>query len=82
MLRRFKRCSQATGVQDPNVGMLVILMMNCLWTVPYNVPAIMFDCNISDNFLYAIDLVQSCHVRQTPAVVLKLDFKKAFDCVN
>jgi hypothetical protein len=45
MLRRFKRCSQATGVQDPNVGMLVILMMNCLWTVPYNVPAIMFDCN-------------------------------------
>jgi hypothetical protein len=38
--------------------------------------------NISDNFLYAVDLVQSCPVRRTPTVVLKLDFRKAFDSVN
>jgi hypothetical protein len=38
--------------------------------------------NITDNFLYAADVVQSCHVRKTPAVVLKLDFKKAFDSVS
>jgi hypothetical protein len=29
-----------------------------------------------------VDLVQSCHVRKVPAVVLKLDFRKAFDSVN
>jgi hypothetical protein len=38
--------------------------------------------NIVDNFLYAADVVQSCHARGSPAVVLKLDFKKAFDSVN
>jgi hypothetical protein len=38
--------------------------------------------NITDNFLYAINLVQSCHVHRMPAVVLKLDFRKAFDFVN
>ena len=38
--------------------------------------------NITDNFLYAADLVQSCHVRKVPAVVLKLDFRKAFDSVT
>lgn len=38
--------------------------------------------NITDNFLYATDLVQSCHVRKVSAVVLKLDFRKAFDSVN
>jgi hypothetical protein len=38
--------------------------------------------SITDNFLYAADVVQSCHVRKTPAVVLKLDFKKAFDLVS
>jgi hypothetical protein len=37
---------------------------------------------IADNFLYAIDIIQSCHARKSPAVVLKLDFKKAFDSVN
>jgi hypothetical protein len=29
-----------------------------------------------------VDLVQSCHVRKVPTVVLKLDFRKAFDSVN
>jgi hypothetical protein len=38
--------------------------------------------NIVDNFLYAADVIQSCHTRKTHAVVLKLDFKKAFDSVN
>jgi hypothetical protein len=38
--------------------------------------------NIVDNFLYAADVIQSCRTRNTPAVVLKLDFKKAFDSVN
>jgi hypothetical protein len=38
--------------------------------------------NITDNFLYAVDVIQSCHARWTPAVVLKLDFRKAFDSVN
>ncbi|XP_073351707.1 uncharacterized protein [Aegilops tauschii subsp. strangulata] len=34
---------------------------------------------ITDNFLYAADLVQSCSLRKTPTIALKLDFKKAFD---
>jgi hypothetical protein len=38
--------------------------------------------SIVDNFLYAADVIQSCQTRGTPAVVLKLDFKKAFDSVN
>jgi hypothetical protein len=38
--------------------------------------------SIVDNFLYAADVSQSCQTRGTPAVVLKLDFKKAFDSVN
>ncbi|KAK1694254.1 hypothetical protein QYE76_010951 [Lolium multiflorum] len=38
--------------------------------------------SIVDNFLYAADVVQSCQTRKTPVVVLKLDFKKAFDSVN
>jgi hypothetical protein len=38
--------------------------------------------SIVDNFLYAADVIQSCQTRRTPAVVLKLDFKKAFDSVN
>jgi hypothetical protein len=38
--------------------------------------------SITNNFLYAVDLAQSCHVRRTPAVVLMLEFRKAFDSVN
>lgn len=37
---------------------------------------------ISDNFAYAAELVQTCHVRKIPALVLKLDFRKAFDSVS
>jgi hypothetical protein len=36
--------------------------------------------NISDNFAYAAELVQCCYKRRTPTIVLKLDFRKAFDC--
>ncbi|CAO2197346.1 unnamed protein product [Urochloa humidicola] len=37
---------------------------------------------ISDSFVYATELVQVCHKRRTPTLVLKLDFAKAFDTVN
>ncbi|KAK1609948.1 hypothetical protein QYE76_033621 [Lolium multiflorum] len=35
---------------------------------------------ITDNFLYAAELVQCCRLRKTPTIALKLDFRKAFDC--
>jgi hypothetical protein len=38
--------------------------------------------SISDTFVYALELVQVCHKRKKPAIVLKLDFAKAFDTVN
>lgn len=38
--------------------------------------------SISENFVYAADIIQSCHKRKAPAIVLKLDFRKAFDTVN
>ena len=38
--------------------------------------------NISENFVYATELVQTCCRRQAPCVVLKLDFAKAFDSVS
>jgi hypothetical protein len=38
--------------------------------------------SISDTFVYAAELVQVCHKRKKPALVLKLDFAKAFDTVN
>jgi len=38
--------------------------------------------SISDTFVYAVELVQVCHKRRRPAIVLKLDFAKAFDTVN
>jgi mannosylglycoprotein endo-beta-mannosidase len=38
--------------------------------------------SISDTFVYAVELVQTCHKRKRPAIVLKLDFAKAFDTVN
>jgi hypothetical protein len=38
--------------------------------------------SISDTFVYALELVQVCHIRKKPAIVLKLDFAKAFDTVN
>jgi hypothetical protein len=34
--------------------------------------------NIVNNFLYAADVVQSCQVRRSPAVVLKMDFRRHF----
>jgi hypothetical protein len=38
--------------------------------------------SISENFMYATELVQVCFQRKAPTVVLKLDFAKAFDTVN
>jgi hypothetical protein len=38
--------------------------------------------SISENFVYATELVQHCHHRKHPTVVLKLDFAKAFDSVS
>ena len=38
--------------------------------------------SISENFVYAADIIQTCHKRKVPAVVLKLDFRKAFDSVS
>ncbi|CAO2153322.1 unnamed protein product [Urochloa humidicola] len=37
---------------------------------------------IADSFVYATELVQVCHKRKAPTLVLKLDFAKAFDTVN
>jgi hypothetical protein len=38
--------------------------------------------SISETFVYALELVQTCHKRKMAAIVLKLDFAKAFDTVN
>lgn len=38
--------------------------------------------SISENFVYAAELVQTCHKRKIPAVALKLDFRKAFDSIE
>ena len=38
--------------------------------------------SISENFVYATELVQCCHRRKQPTLVLKLDFAKAFVSVN
>jgi len=38
--------------------------------------------SISENFVYAADIIQTCHKRKTPPIVLELDFRKAFDTVS
>jgi hypothetical protein len=37
---------------------------------------------IADNFIYVLDLVQCCKTRKKKAIVLKLDFQKAFDTMS
>jgi hypothetical protein len=37
---------------------------------------------IAENFVYAAEILQLCHKRRAPTLVLKLDFAKAFDIVN
>jgi hypothetical protein len=38
--------------------------------------------SISETFVYATEIVQVYHQRKLPALVLNLDFAKAFDTVN
>jgi hypothetical protein len=38
--------------------------------------------SISENFVYATELVQTCFRRKVPCLVLKLDFAKAFDSIE
>ena len=38
--------------------------------------------SITENLVYATELVQCCHKRKVPTLVIKLDFAKAFDTVN
>lgn len=37
---------------------------------------------ISESFAYAVDLLHCYYRRNAPTLILKLDFHKAFDCVN
>jgi hypothetical protein len=37
---------------------------------------------IYENFAYAAELIQTCHKRITPALIVQLDFAKAFDTVS
>lgn len=37
---------------------------------------------ISENFVYAPELLSCCYKRKAPTLVMKLDFRKAFDSVN
>jgi hypothetical protein len=38
--------------------------------------------SIFESFIYATEMVQCCAKRKTPALVLKLDFAKAFDSID
>jgi len=38
--------------------------------------------SIADTFVYAAEVVQACHKRKLSALVIKLDFAKAFDTVS
>lgn len=38
--------------------------------------------SITENFVYAMELVQYCHKRRKPTMVIKLDFAKAFDTIS
>jgi hypothetical protein len=37
---------------------------------------------ISENIVYAADILRCCHLRKAPTIVFKIDFRKAFDSVN
>lgn len=37
---------------------------------------------IAENFVYAAELLSCCHKRKQQTIVLKLDFRKAFDSIN
>lgn len=37
---------------------------------------------ISENFVFATEIVQCCETRRAPSSVLKLDFTKAFNSID
>lgn len=37
---------------------------------------------IAENFIYAVEMVQCCYKWKAPTIILKLDFRKAFDSIN
>ena len=37
--------------------------------------------NIAENFIYAADILSTCHTRKAQTMVFKLDFRKAFDSI-
>jgi hypothetical protein len=37
---------------------------------------------IAENFVYAAELLNCCHKRKAPAMIIKLDFRKAFDSIS
>jgi hypothetical protein len=49
--------------------------------VAENHPGFLSGTSISENFLFATELVQCCFKRKAPTLVLKLDFSKAFDSI-
>ena len=38
--------------------------------------------SLAENFVYATDIVQTCHKRSAPTIAFKLDFCKAFDSIS
>jgi hypothetical protein len=38
--------------------------------------------SITENFVFATEMVQCCYKRKIPTIVLKLDFLKAFDSID
>lgn len=38
--------------------------------------------SITENVVYAMELIQCYNKRKTPTLVIKLDFAKAFDTIN
>lgn len=38
--------------------------------------------SISENFIYTLALIQCCHIRNTPTLILKLNFATSFDIVD
>lgn len=64
-------CKALTRRLKTQIGQLIV-----------NQSGFMTGRSISENFVYATEIVQYCHRRKAPAVILKLDFTKAFDSID